>query len=88
MALGAGVEDAGREGHLGAICPGCWQLKHVTVRSGWEDRRFGGGAEAPGVDGLFLKEEGLEDLLTAAMALAICFLSPVSCWLLKFLSTC
>ena len=33
--LAAGVEAVGgRDGQRGAMWPGCWQLKHVTTRSG------------------------------------------------------
>ena len=47
--------------------------------SGVKERRLGGGAEDEGVEDLFLKEDFV-GLLAAAMALAICFRSPVNCW--------
>ena len=75
----AGVEDAaGREGHLGEIWPGCWQLKQTTGRSAEKDRRLGGGAETDGEERR-LKDGALADLFTAAIAFAICFRSPVNC---------
>ena len=78
--LAAGVEAAaGREGHFGAMWPGCWQLQQTIGLSDEKDRRFGGGAEAGGAERLLKEEEGFDDLFAAAMAFAICFRSPVNC---------
>ena len=64
--MAAGVDVAvGREGHLGNTRP--------ISPTGKDD------GSADGVEDHFLNEEGLEVLLTAASALAICLRSPVSC---------
>ena len=48
-------------------------------RSAEKDRRLGGGTEAGGAERLLKEEEGLVDLLAAAIAFAICLRSPVNC---------
>ena len=77
-ALGVAEEDRD-PGQFGAICPGCWQAKQTIGLFGLYTDRFGVEVEEAADALRFRVGADFCDLFTSAIALAICFSSPVSC---------